>query len=273
MKIQQIRNATIVVEFGPYRVLVDPMLSPKNALPPLKFTQGMQRNPTVNLPREADLALLGVTHCLITHCQKGHFDHLDRFGKAWLRKYQIPVICTTHDAPHLAGKGLNVQALPADVASKKAPFLGGLISTVPCVHGRGFVGSLMEHGVGYFIQIPGEPSLYLTGDTIFTPRIQEFLWTRKPEVSVVPAGGARFDVGGEIIMGVKDVLQFTQASTGLVIANHLEAISHCPVTRTELLNAARSAGLEHRMRVPHDGEKLVFTTEQPLPHSPALSGG
>ena len=78
MKIQQLRNATIILEFGEYRVLVDPMLSPKNALPPLKLSGGMLRNPTVSLPSQADMALLDVTHCLITHCQKGHFDHLDR---------------------------------------------------------------------------------------------------------------------------------------------------------------------------------------------------
>lgn len=256
MKIHQIRNATIVLEFGPYRVLVDPMLSPKNALPPLKFTEGMQRNPTVELPMDTDRVLAEVTHCLITHCQKGHFDHLDRAGKAWLRENQIPVICTAHDAAHLASKGLNVKALPSDAGSKKSLFLNGVISTVPCVHGRGLVGSLMEHGVGYFIQIPGEPSLYLSGDTIFTPRIQEFLWSRQPEVSVVPAGGARFDLGGEIIMGVKDVLEFTRASNGLVVANHLEAISHCPVTRVELMNAARSAGVADRLVVPRDGEKV-----------------
>ena len=256
MKIQQLRNATIILEFGEYRVLVDPMLAPRNALPPLKFSGGMLRNPTVDLTSQANMALPDVTHCLITHCQKGHFDHLDRFGKAWLRKHQIPVICTAHDAPYLAGKGLNVQALPPDTVGKKAPFLGGLISTVPCVHGRGFVGSLMEHGVGYFIQIPGEPSLYLSGDTIFTPRIQEFLWTRKPDVSVVPAGGAQFDVGGEIIMGVSDVLEFTRAACGLVIANHLEAISHCPVTRDQLLIAAKHAGLSDRLIVPLDGETV-----------------
>lgn len=256
MKIQQLRNATIVLEFDQYRVLVDPMLSPKHALPPLKFSGGMLRNPTVELPRQAEHALAGVTHCLITHCQKGHFDHLDRAGKTWLRERQIPVICTAHDAAHLAGKGLNVQALPPDTDSKKSPFLGGLISTVPCVHGRGFVGSLMEHGVGYFIQIPGEPSLYLSGDTIFTPRIHEFLWSRQPEVSVVPAGGAQFDIGGEIIMGVEDTLKFTRVSKGVVIANHLEAISHCPVTRDQLLIAAQHAGLGNQLLVPQDGEKI-----------------
>lgn len=256
MEIQQLRNATIILKFGAYSVLVDPMLSLKHALPPLKLSGGMLRNPTVDLPPQTDDALASVTHCLITHCQKGHFDHLDRAGKAWLRERQIPVICTTHDAAHLASKGLNVQALSPDAGVKKSPFLSGLISTVPCVHGRGFVGSLMEHGVGYFIQIPGEPTLYLSGDTVFTPRIHEFLLTRKPQVSVVPAGGAQFDFGGEIIMGVQDVLEFTRASKGLVIANHLEAISHCPVTRDQLLIAGQHAGIHKRLIVPRDGETV-----------------
>lgn len=34
MNIQQIRNATIILEFGPYRVLVDPMLAGQGTLPP-----------------------------------------------------------------------------------------------------------------------------------------------------------------------------------------------------------------------------------------------
>ena len=49
------------------------------------------RNPMVELPAAADAALADVTHCLITHCQKGHFDHLDRAGKHWLRERQVPV--------------------------------------------------------------------------------------------------------------------------------------------------------------------------------------
>lgn len=68
MKITQLRNATVVLEIGAYRILVDPMLAPKDALPPLKFLGQRQRNPLVDLPVVADALLESVTHCLITHC-------------------------------------------------------------------------------------------------------------------------------------------------------------------------------------------------------------
>jgi L-ascorbate metabolism protein UlaG (beta-lactamase superfamily) len=255
MKIQQIRNATIILELGSHRILVDPMLARKDALPPLRVFSARQRNPLVELPDSAAQALESVTHCLITHCQKGHFDHLDRAAKRWLRERQIPLICTPHDAPYLAERGLNVQPLPDDHEAP-SPFLGGWIRTVRCTHGEGLIGRLMEHGVGYLIEIPGEPSLYLAGDTVLTPAVRNFVLQHQPRVSVVPAGGARFDVGNDVIMGVDDVLEFTRLNLGTVVANHLEAISHCPVTREELADAATEAGVAHRLLIPVDGQVL-----------------
>jgi len=257
MKITQLRSATVVLEIGAYRILVDPMLAPKDALPPLKFLGQRQRNPLVDLPAVADAVLESVTHCLITHCQKGHFDHLDRAAKKWLRSKQIPVICTPHDADYLRQRGLNVCPLPEGHQEPQA-FLGGKIRTVPCTHGRGLVGLLMEHGVGYFIEMPEEPSLYLSGDTILTPTVRDFLARHQPHVSLVPAGGARFDVGHEIIMGISEVIDLTLALKGTVVANHLEALSHCPVKRTELSLAAKNAGVGDRLRIPEDGQTLEF---------------
>lgn len=258
MHITQLRNATLIVHVGSHHILVDPMLAPKSALPPLRLLDGKRlRNPVVELPAQTDAALQEVTHCLITHCQKGHFDHLDGLGKRWLRETQTPVICTPHDAPYLRKRGLNVQALPHEHTQPSA-FLGGRIRTVRCTHGEGVVGRFMEHGVGYLIEMPGEPSLYLAGDTILTSRIRDFVSRHQPQVAVVPAGGARFDAGQDIIMGLDDVIAFTQLCSGTVVANHLEAISHCPVTRQELRAAARRAGVGQRLRVPEDGETLPF---------------
>lgn len=257
MKIQQLRNATIIVEIGTHRILVDPMLAGRAALPPLRLFAGLQRNPLVDLPVEAERALQSVTHCLITHCQKGHFDHLDRAGKRWLREQRIPVICTPHDAAHLLARGLNVQSLP-ETHELGSPFLDGSIRTVRCTHGRGVIGRLMEHGVGYFIELPGQPSLYLSGDTVLTPTVADFVRKHQPDVCVIPAGGARFDLGGEIIMGLDEAIAFARIAQGVVVANHLEALSHCPVSRQALLLAAREAGLADRLRVPADGEVLEF---------------
>jgi L-ascorbate metabolism protein UlaG (beta-lactamase superfamily) len=259
MKITQLRNATIILETGPYRILVDPMLARKNALPPLRIFDGQRRpNPLTDLPEGAGLALNEVTHCLITHCQKGHFDHLDRAGKRWLREKQVPVICTPHDEAHLRSLGLNAQPLGVH-HSQPQPFLGGTIRTVRCKHGRGWIGTLMEHGVGYFIEMPGEPSLYLTGDTILSPDVREFLTRYQPDVCVVPAGGARFDLGQDIIMGIGEVLEFTRLAKGTVVANHLEALSHCPVKRADLAEALSQGGVADRVHIPGDGETFEFS--------------
>lgn len=195
------------------------------------------------------------THCLITHCQKGNFDHLEGHGKKWLRQRKIPVICTPHDAEYLRKRGLNAQVLP-ESHHQPSPFFGRTIKIMRCTHGEGLVGMLMEHGVGYFIEIPGEPSLYLPGDTVLTATIREFVLSHQPDESVLPAGGARMAVGKDIIMGVEDVIAFTQLAHGTVIANHLEAISHCPVTRKDLNFAATRAGVISRLRTPADGDTV-----------------
>jgi hypothetical protein len=90
--------------------------------------------------------------------------------------------------------------------------------------------------------------------------VLDFLQRQQPAVSLVPAGGARFDLGHEIIMGIGEVLQFTRATTGIVVANHLEALSHCPVPRAELVAAAQGAGLAGRLHVPADGQSLTFAS-------------
>lgn len=256
MKITQLRNATLIVEFAEHRILLDPMLARQGRLPPLKWlTRERRRNPLVDLPGNARTALAEVTHALITHCQKGHFDHLDRAGLHWLRERQLPVFCMPGDADYLQKRGLNVQVLAAQGVS---PFLGGNIRPIPCVHGEGWVGRLMAHGYGYVIEMPDEPSLYLAGDTILSQAVRDCLTQLRPAISVIPAGGAAMDVGQEIIMGEADVLEVLRLNPGIVVANHLEALDHCPVSRQGLLAAAREAGLHGALRIPEDGEVMIF---------------
>ncbi|RUO27079.1 Zn-dependent hydrolase [Aliidiomarina minuta] len=255
MQITQIRNATIMINIGDYRILVDPMLARKSTIPALKYvTRARRRNPLVELPEAADSLLSTVSHSLITHCQKGHFDHLDRAGAKFLRDHNVPVFCMPDDRQFLATKGLATRVL----IDGTQPFLDGKLTPIPCVHGEGIVGRMMAHGHGYFIEFPGEPSLYLAGDTILTGEIADFILRKQPDICLVPAGGAQFDIGGEIIMGLTDVEELAGISTGKIIANHLEALDHCPVTRLQLKNLRERKGLEQRLYIPDDGETLVF---------------
>ena len=254
MKITQLRNATVVIHYKDKVILVDPMLAPKGAIPALKYVTGKRRrNPLVEMPDETASILKKVTHCLITHCQKGHFDHLDRAGTKWLRKNNIPVFCTEQDETYLIKKGLDTHVLN----NKKAnPFFDGDISLVPCVHGKGIIGSFMANGYGYYIQQRNEPSVYLTGDTILTDDVSNSITRYQPDVVVIPAGGAKFDLGSEVIMGLEGAIKIGELTKKRVIANHLESLDHCPVTREELQKEVHKRGWESRFYIPRDGETI-----------------
>jgi len=257
MKITQIRNATMVIHAGKNVILVDPMLAPKGAIPSLKYiTQKRRKNPLVDLPQETEAVLKKVTHCLITHCQKGHFDHLDKAGTKWLRTHNIPVYCSAQDAAFLANKGLDVHVLKTNINND---FLGGTINLVPCVHGQGVIGKFMAHGYGFMLELPQQPSLYITGDTILTNEVRNTIESQQPDWIVLPAGGARFDLGGEIIMGKTEALKVAEFAQGNIIANHLESLDHCPVTRLELREAIANSKWQDKFYIPNDGQQLSLS--------------
>ncbi|SMC27600.1 L-ascorbate metabolism protein UlaG, beta-lactamase superfamily [Andreprevotia lacus DSM 23236] len=256
MNITQLRNATVVVAYDDCRILIDPMLADQGAIPPFKWLTGQRRrNPIVPLPDGTAEHLASVTHALITHCRKGHVDHLDRAGTRWLRERGIPVLCMPDDADFLRKRGLKVQVLNAEGAT---PFRNGHITPIPCLHGEGWIGRLMVHGHGYYIEQAGEPSLYIAGDTVLTDDMRRCITERKPDVSIVPAGGAAMDFGAELIMDDEQVLALAALGSGAFIANHLEALDHCPVPRSVLRQQAREQGLAQRLLVPDDGQTLSF---------------
>lgn len=260
MKITQIRNATLLLEFTAQGrdigLLLDPMLALRDTLPSLKYFGAQRlRNPLVDLPENAPALLARVTHCLITHCQRGHFDHLDRAGKEFLRDAGIPVICMPRDCDYLSSRELTVQPLSGEL---RQTFFHGHITPTSCVHGHGLIGRLMEHGHGYFIELPDQPSIYIAGDTLLTADVRHCLSQHQPDVAILPGGGARFDLGSKILMDGADVLDACALTSGIVVANHLEAMDHCPTTRTELESCGKRAGLIQRLRIPEDGETLEF---------------
>lgn len=78
--------------------------------------------------------------------------------------------------------------------------------------------------------------------------------TYKPEITVVAAGSAQFDLFRPVLMTMDDILTFVRKSPGKVIANHLEAINHCPTTRKALRATLEKYGLSEKVYIPADGE-------------------
>lgn len=254
MRFHLLRNATYVIELGDERILVDPMLSPAGALMPFAgIRHKLRKNPLVPLPEGTDALLSGVTRALVTHCRHGHVDHLDDAGRAFLHERGLTVHCAEADAAHLRGLGLTVSPIALGAPHD---FLGGTVRAVPAKHGRGFIARVMGDGVGYVLELPGEPTLYLSGDTVLTDDVAAVLRDQRPAVSVVHAGGASVDVGQPILMTLDEVVEFVRLAPGLVVATHLEALNHCPTTRAALATALENANLATKTRILADGESL-----------------
>ncbi len=256
MKIQFLRNATLIIEVGEHVVLVDPMLADKGELPSFSFFRHKpKRNPLVPLPENAGESLAKVTSALITHCQRGHTDHLDREGEKLLAGRNIATYCRKEDAGYLGKRHIDARPLET---GRRSPFLGGHIMPVPARHGHGWIAGLMGPGVGYVIDFPGEPSLYIAGDTVLTADVRRVLVKLTPDIAIVAAGNASVDIGKPILMSLDEVMEFAQLAPGKVVANHLEALNHCPVTRSQVATAAHAAGLGDKMTIPEDGEWIDF---------------
>ena len=190
MKIQHIRNATMIIEANDSVsvLLVDPMIGDQGTMPPFAFFKSKpKRNPIVPMPENSLEVLERVTHCLITH---KHPDHIDNKAIAYLIKKKIPVICSALDEKFFRKKGLNVTQTIG--YWQRTDFLGGKIEGIPAKHGYGFVAKPAGNVMGFYLELPNQPSVYLSSDTIYTEDVKKVLKEYRPDISVVAAGSARF---------------------------------------------------------------------------------
>lgn len=244
----------MVVETEKDVILIDPMLGDQGFMPSFTlFRHKARRNPTVPFPENANLILEKVTHCLITH---QHPDHIDSKGVAFLIKKNIPVTCSIKDTKAFKKRGLNiVQSLKY---WEKQQFLGGTIEGIPAKHGYGFVAKPMGNVIGFYLKLPNQKSIYLSSDTIYTTSVDKVLKEYKPDINVLACGTAQFDVFKLLIMNVDDIVKFVKNASGKVIANHMESINHCPLTRNELKEILRKKNLLDNVLVPEDGAIMIM---------------
>ncbi len=254
LKIHHLRNATMIIETNDHAILIDPMLGAKGSLPPFAFFRHKaKKNPTVHLPENSTELLKKVNHCLITHL---HPDHIDNEGVKFLKSRNIPVTCSIKDEKNLRKRGLNiVQSL---TYWSKEPFLNGTIEGIPAKHGYGFVSKPMGNVMGFYITLSNGKTIYLTSDTIYTNDVNKVLNEYKPDISVLPCGEARFDLFRHLIMTKKNILNFVKNSPGITVANHLESINHCPLTRSQLEATLKEHGLLKKVIIPKDGDTISF---------------
>ena len=248
MEITLVRHATLVVAFEGKTLLIDPMLGSAESMPPIENSPNDRRNPLVGLP---DLDLFSVEAVIVTHT---HADHFDPAAAEILDK-SLPVFCQPEDEETFHSSGFQ-DVRPVD----KSISWGGIeLSRTDGRHGTGEIGASMAPVSGFVLQAPGEPTLYIAGDTIWCPEVEQAVENYAPQVIIVNAGAAQFIFGDPITMTAEDVSQtLHHAPAATVVAGHLEAINHCLLTREDLRKHLTAENLIDRARIPEDGETLKF---------------
>ena len=229
MKLTLVRNATLVLETSVGRVLVDPMLDPAGARPPIADTPNQRPNPLVELPFPPEEVVRDVDLCIVTHLHQDHFDDT----AARVLPKATPILTQPESADALCGRGFT------DVRTSH--------DGIPMTRGR--------HGTGELADALGPVSgwvvdgVYVAGDTIWCDEVREALEQHRPRAVVVNGGGAHFGGSDPIVMDVDEVRRVRAATDAEVVVVHLEAINHC-VERRPAYRAIEG------VRVPDDGETI-----------------
>jgi len=248
MDVRLIRNATLRLRYGSRNFLIDPMLSVRHAIRPMG--DATERNPTVDLPCSINEVLADVDTVLVSHLHPDHFDEA-AFG---IVPRSLPIFCQPGDGDRLAAAGFQVTEMVGPTT------LGDVqITPVAGQHGSGAVLDRMGSVVGFVLRSPGEPTLYWAGDTVLCEAVRDNIEHERPDVIITHSGGAT--AGGiTILMDIADTLAVADlAPDAVVVAVHLEAVAHAPVSRAELRAAADAAGIgRDRLAIPDDGEQLSF---------------
>ncbi|WP_323718140.1 MBL fold metallo-hydrolase [Paracoccus aminovorans] len=257
VRITQIRNATLHVDYGGTRFLVDPMLADRHAFPGFEGTvNSEERNALVHLPLTMD-EILDVDAVIVTHL---HEDHWDEAARNLVPK-AIPLFAQNEaDAETIRGQGFT----DVRVLSEDSSFNGIRLVKTDGRHGTeaayAVAGDLLGQVCGVVFIRPDEKTVYLAGDTIWNDDVAGALAAHKPEIAILNTGDARIiGVDDGIIMGKADVLSVHEAAPDMIlIASHMEAINHCTLTRADLRAFARENGFLERLLTPGDGETVTL---------------
>lgn len=256
MKLKQVRNATLLVEYAGTTFLIDPYLADKEAYEGFEGTANSHlRNPRLELKTQMD-EVLAVDAVIVTHT---HPDHWDEAAVNLVPKH-LPLF-TQHeaDAELIRSQGFT----DVRILAEGTTFGGVSLFKTAGQHGSdealAAIPEILGDVCGVVFKHANEKTLYIAGATVWNEHVRSSLANYAPDVVVLNAGDAQVPGLGSIIMGTKDVKKVYEAAPqATLIASHLEGVNHSVLTRSELRDFSAQNGMTDRLLVPDDNEVYVF---------------
>jgi L-ascorbate metabolism protein UlaG (beta-lactamase superfamily) len=257
--LQEIRNATVKITYADTTFLVDPMFAKKGFYEGFPNTyRSYLRNPLVDLPIKPETILEGVDAIIVTHT---HLDHWDDAAQEAIPK-NMPVFVQNKDDQ----KTIRSQGFKDVRILTQTTFEGVKITKIGGQHGTDEMyrntklGAALGEAMGMVFEAAGHETIYVAGDTIWRPEVDQAIEKFKPEVIVLNTGNALMDGYKEsIIMGKEDTYHATQkAPKAKIVAVHMDAINHMSVSRAQLSEYVKEKGIQDKVSIPLDGETISF---------------
>lgn len=257
--VQEIRNATVKISYTDTTFLVDPMFAPKGFYEGFTDTyRSFLRNPLVDLPMQPSAILEGVDAVIITHT---HLDHWDGVAQDMISKTMPIFVQNQQDQKVILSQGFkDVRIL------EQTEFQGVTLTKTNGQHGTDEmyqnpkIKMALGEAMGVVFEAKGHETIYLAGDTIWRPEVDETIEKFNPDVIILNTGNALIDgFKASIIMGKEDTYRATQkAPDAKIVAVHMDAINHMSLTRKQLATYVKAQGIQEKVLIPLDGETLSF---------------
>lgn len=261
MKFEQIRSATIRIEYAGKTFLVDPWLMPKDSMGPLVGFSLVNpaikdiKMPMLELPKSLEDILANVDAYIVTHVHPDHLDmNADGTGGNLLQKSTTVLVQNIEDAEYMSRSGFKsveiMQDGGLDLAGEirliKTPGLHG--TKTPCGPASGFI-----------LQHQQEKTVYVAGDTIWYPNVKKILETYQPDIIILNACAAELLDFGRLIMDDNDIYEvYKTCPKATIIASHMDTVSHATLTRETLRQKLVEKGIAENILIPADGESYQF---------------
>jgi L-ascorbate metabolism protein UlaG (beta-lactamase superfamily) len=232
--ITYIGGPTALLEYAGLRIVTDPTFDVAQTYEdPHETTLVKTAGPGI---ARADLGPIDLV--LLSH--HGHKDNLDWEGLELIAQ-GIPTLSTRQAADELFGGSV------IGLDDWESHDVGAvMITAMPALHGPPGSEALVGPVIGFMLEAPGEPTVYVSGDNASLPLVQQIADRFAPvDIAVLFAGAAR-------VAGIDAALTLTSTDAAIaaraldariVIGLHTEDWAHFSETREQLEAAFEGTGL------------------------------